>query len=278
MRSLLQFLTRYGNFLIFIVLEVVAFILIGTTHTYQHSVAWTSANYITASLQNVQTSVKDYFHLHDQNEQLAEENARLKTQLMLQANSHEYNTERDSQYIYSHLNWEYIPAKVIGLTTNKQHNYITINKGARDGITIDMGVVGKEGVVGIVSAVGEKYALVVPLIHTQMNISCRLKRNAQIGGTQWKGRDCYHVQFTDISRHISIEKGDTVVTSGLTPIFPQGILVGVVEETKLSDTDNYHHTTLRLFTDYKHLEYVQVLHNYNAQLSKDQMLWNGLNN
>ncbi len=277
MRSLLRFLTRYGNFLIFIVLEVVAFILIGTTHTYQHSVAWTSANRIIASLQNAQTSINDYFRLHDTNEKLAAENAQLKTQLMLLTNCYEHNTERNSQYIYSHLNWEYIPAKVIGLTTNKQHNYITINKGARDGITPDMGVVGKDGVVGIVSTVGEKYALVVPLIHTQMNISCRLKTNAQIGGTQWKGRDCYHVQLTDISRHIVINRGDTVVTSGLTPIFPQGILVGVVEETKLSDTDNYHHTTLRLFIDYKQLEYVQVLHNYDTQLSKDHILWDGLN-
>lgn len=276
MRNLLQFLTRYSNFLIFIILEVVAFILIVTTHGYQQSAVCSSANNLVAGIQAVNTTIGDYFHLRSENEQLAEENAQLKTQLMEQANKAEFAIERDSQYVYSHLDMEYIPAKVIGLSTNKQHNYLTINKGARDGIAEDMGVVCHDGVVGIVSAVGEKYALVVPLIHTQINVSCELKNNHYVGGTQWNGRNYRHVQLTDISRHIAVHTGDTVVTSGLTPVFPEGIMIGVVSSTELSDGDNYHRTTLLLSTDYKALKYVQVIRNHiSEQYGEVDKLWSG---
>ena len=139
MRNLLQFLARYSNFLIFLILEVVAFILITTTHEYQQSAVWSSANRFVAGVEAMQTNIVEYFRLRKDNQVLAEENAYLKRQLMLLANQEEVTLERDSQYIYSHLDWEYIPAKVIDISTNKQHNYLTINKGARDSIEVDMG-------------------------------------------------------------------------------------------------------------------------------------------
>ena len=128
MRNLIQILLRYSNFLIFLILEVVAFILICTSNEYQRSAVWSSANRMVAGVNNIQTTIGDYFHLRAQNEQLAVENAQLKSALMLLENQFESAVERDSQYIYSQLDWEYIPAKVIGTSTNKQHNYLTINK------------------------------------------------------------------------------------------------------------------------------------------------------
>ena len=263
MRNLIQILLRYSNFLIFLILEVVAFILICTNNEYQRSAVWSSANRLVAGTNNIQTTIGEYFQLRTQNEKLAEENAWLKSELMSLENHVESKVERDSQYIYSHLDWEYIPAKVIGVSTNKQHNYLTINKGIRDGIEVDMGVIGADGVVGIVSAVGEKYALVVPIIHTKISISSRLKSNNQIGGTSWNGRDYRFVDLTEMARHVVVKKGDTVVTSGLTEVFPEGVIVGEVYETTLGQGDNYHRTKVRLSTDYKEIKYVQVIHNKN---------------
>jgi rod shape-determining protein MreC len=228
---------------------------------------WSSANYIVATSNNIQTSIAEYFNLRKDNAILAEENAVLKQQLMELENAKEYHIERDSQYIYSHLEWEYIPAKVIDISTDKQHNYLTINKGTRDGIEQDMGVIGKDGVVGIVSAVSDKYALVVPIIHTKISISSRLKSNNQIGGTSWKGRDYRYVQLTDIARHVEVHQGDTVVTSGLTDVFPGGLIIGTVSETELGLGDNYHQTIVELSTDYKSLKYVQVIGNKNSKMT-----------
>ena len=279
MKNLLQFLTRYSNFLIFLILEVVAFILITTTNHYQQSATWSAANRFVASIHQTTTSISDYFALRQENERLAQENAALKSQLMLVDNMAEYAIERDSQYIYSHLDWDYIPAKVIGITTHKQHNYLTINKGRRDSIEVDMGVVCQEGVVGIVSAVGERYALVVPLIHTEMNVSCRIQTNNYIGRTHWLGRNHQELQLEDISRHIVVNEGDTIVTSGLTPVFPYGILVGTVSHTDLTDHDNYHHITLQIATDYRKINYVQVIHNraiHSIDNTENNTLWSGL--
>ena len=279
MRNLLQFLARYSNFLIFLILEVVAFILITTTHEYQKSAMWSSANRLVAGIEAIQTNIVEYFRLRKDNQVLAEENAYLKTQLMLLANQEEVTLERDSQYIYSHLDWEYIPAKVIDISTHKQHNYLTINKGARDSIQLDMGVVCQNGVIGIVSAVGEKYALVVPMIHTNMNLSCRLKKNDYIGRTQWMGRNHREVKLEDISRHISVELGDTIITSGLTPVFPQGLMVGTVISSDLNEGDNYHNIQVELSTDYQAIKYVQVIYNRAAELIEDPTSateWSGL--
>ena len=276
MRNLIQFLLRYSNFLIFLILEVVAFILICTCNEYQQSATWSGANRMAAGLNSIKTNIKDYFSLRDINTELAEENARLKAELMLLANKTEMLAERDSQYVYSHLDWDYVPAKVIGLSTNKQHNYLTINKGLRDSIAVDMGVVGANGVVGIVSAVSEKYALVVPIIHTKISISSRLKSNDQIGGTSWSGRDYRFVNLTEMARHIAVKQGDTVVTSGLTEVFPEGLMVGIVTDTELGVGDNYHQAVVELSTDYKTLKYVQVLRNKNTEISSDIEKHNGM--
>ena len=265
MRNLIDFLIRYSNFLIFMILEVVAFILIGTTHEYQQSSVWSSTNRIIAGTNRIRSSINGYFHLREDNTLLSEENALLKSQLMELQNKIEPTVERDSQYIYTHLDWEYIPAKVIDITTHKQHNYLTLNKGSRDGIKKDMGVVCAEGLVGIVSAVAEKYSLVVPIIHTNISISTRLKSCGQIGGTQWDGRDYQYVHLTEIARHISINTNDTVVTSGLTSVFPEGILIGVIDDIELNPGDNYHSATIQLSTNYRALKYVQVLRNRNKE-------------
>ena len=270
MRNLLQFLARYSNFLIFLILEVVAFILITSTHKYQHSAVWSSANRLAAGTENIMTTIGDYFRLQQDNQRLAEENAQLRNQLIAQANQLEAIAERDSQYVYSQLDWEYIPAKVVRITTHNQHNYLTINKGLRDSIQVDMGVVSKDGVVGIVSAVGEKYSLVVPIIHVGMNLSCRLKTNNYIGRTQWSGMRYDEVALEDISRHVSVNVGDTVVTSGLTNVFPEGIMVGTVLETEITENDNYHRTKLQIATDYKSIKYVQVIRNHTPYQEKNK--------
>lgn len=265
MRNLLDFLLRYNNFLIFTILEVVAFILIGNTHEYQQSTMWTSANRIVAGSNNMKASISEYLSLREDNLALIEENAKLQTQIMELKNLQEPANERKSEYVYSHLAWKYTPAKVIDISTNKQHNYLTINKGSRDGIEKDMGVISANGLVGIVSTVAEQYALVVPLIHTDISISSRIKSNGQIGGTQWNGRDYTTVNLTHISRHITVNVGDTIVSSGLTPVFPEGIPIGVVEKTTLKKTSDYHTTQVKLCTDYRSLKYVQVLHNKNKK-------------
>lgn len=274
MQNLIKFILRNSNFLFFIVLEVVAFFLIVNNHEYPKSKVLATTNNIVAEYYSVVSHVSEYFHLRNENDILSAENAQLRNQLLLYQNLQEDSCER-TLYKYAHLQLQYIPAKVVNLTTDCQHNYITLNKGARDGVKKGAGVCSEKGVVGVICTVGENFSLVVPLIHIESSISCRIKKNDYIGTTIWNGTNCRFVQLDDIAAHVDVEKGDTVVTSGLTPIFPEGIPVGIVHSARLREGDSYYSITMRLETNFRKLKYVHIIN--NATKEEQEALENGRN-
>lgn len=262
MQNLLKILLRYSNFLVFIALEVAAFILLSLNNAYPRSSFLSTANHFVA-WQNEQISeISSYLRLRSQNEQLAAENAALRNQLAVM----------DS--INSNIIIHYQPAKVVQMTTDELHNYLTINRGRKDGIMRGQGVRNEEGVVGIVRTVGRNYSVVQPIINTQNNLSCRFAKNDYIGTLQWDGRDCRFAQLADVAAHMVVNPGDTIVTSGLSPVFPEGIPVGIVENSVLKAGDSYHTIQVRLHTNFKRLKYVEVVQNAHQQELEE--LQNGL--
>lgn len=242
-------------------LEVLALLLVIQSQPYQRTVALTTSNRIVATINSHITTLTDYFSLQQQNNILSEENAQLRRQILLLENRLEPQQEIAEQYLYADMKESFIPARVVDMTTTRPHNHITINKGLRDGVQVGQGVISQSGVVGIVNVVNEQFAQVIPIIHNQSGISCRLKRSSDIGFTQWEGIQSQYVQLMDMPRHIVVEVGDTVVTSGLTGIFREGIMVGIVESATLSDNDSYYSIKVRLATDFRKLRYVQVVAN-----------------
>jgi len=266
MRNLWQFIVKNSHLLLFILLEVVAFLFITTYQPYPKSMVFTSANHLVASVNETGDDVAAYFHLRQDNENLNGEITRLQMQVQQLQNLLERQQEKDSlpdsiYYQYAHLGYQIIPAKVIDIATNQEHNYLTLNKGARDGVQPGMGVITGGGVVGVVNRVSDRFSLVVPLIHTSINLSARIQNNGQIGFIHWPGHDVNSVQLMEIGRHIPAQEGDTVLTSGLTSTFPEGLLIGVMDRVQLNEGDNYYDIRVHLHTDYHHLRYVQVLNN-----------------
>jgi len=266
MKNLWQFILKNIHLLLFLLLEVVAFLLITHYQPYPRSTVLTSANHVVASVNETLDNIVAYFHLRQDNAMLNAEITRLQLQVQDLQNKLEPIQEKDSMpdsvfYQYAHLGYRVIPAKVIDITTHQEHNYITLNKGLRDGVQSGMGVIANGGVVGVVNQVNESFSLVVPLIHTSINVSARIQTNGQIGFTHWEGHDIGHVQLMEIGRHIPAEEGDTVLTSGLTATFPEGLMVGVMDKVRLEEGDNYYQIRVRLNTDYHHLRYVQILDN-----------------
>jgi len=269
MRNLWQVILKNIHLLLFLLLEVVAFLLITHYQPYPKSTLFTSANRLVAGVNGTGDAIAAYFRLRRDNEALNAEITRLQMQVQALQNELEPQREKGGQadsvgYQYAHLGYTIIPAKVIDLSTHQEHNYLTLNKGSRDGIQSGMGVVAGGGVVGIVSSVSEQFSLVVPLIHTAINVSAAIQKNGQIGFTHWEGHDVNHVQLMEIGRHIPVEEGDTIITSGLTATFPEGLIIGVMDRVRLDQGDNYYQIRVRLSTDFHHLSYVQVLNNTNA--------------
>ncbi len=262
MQTLLRILIRYSNFLVFIALEVAAFMLLSWNNVYPRSSIMSTANDIVAWQHEQLSEIKSYFSLRSQNEQLAAENAALRNQIS------SMNSTQNGDSIH------YLPAKVVQMTTSQLHNYLTINRGSNDGIQQRQGVRNEEGVVGIVRTVGPNYSVVLPIINTHSNLSCRFTKNDYIGTLQWDGKDSRFGQLTDVAAHMVVNIGDTIITSGLSPVFPEGIPVGIVENSVLKEGDSYYTIRVRLNTNFKRLKYVEIVQN-GAQQELEE-LQNGL--
>lgn len=261
MRNLLELIRKYSNFLLFLVMEVAAFLWMFSEQKLQQSACLSACNTLTASFNLLLTGTDEYFHLRQENAALAEENARLNGRIDELLGLLEDSAERDSGYVYAHLRWDYMPAKVVDVETRSRHNYLVLNKGLRDSVRTGQGVVSHGGVVGVVSAVNTHFAQVIPVIHPKMRLSCRIRRNGQMGFLVWSGPSPRYADLTDVGRHIAVAEGDTIETNGLTDLFPEGVPIGVIDRVELPDGDTYYNLRVLLATDFKSLRYVQIVHN-----------------
>lgn len=245
---------------------------------YQRSVMLSSANSVVGKMYSSTNTVVDFFKLQGANNSLAEENTRLKNQLVslqnkLNAVIDTTNSEVWKKVRISPVNeYSYISAKVVRITTDKLHNYITIDRGKNDGIEPDMGVVGENGVVGIVKNVSAKFAVVIPIINPDIKISSKLKKTNYTGPLVWDGKDYRYTYFQDVARHIKLNLGDTIITSGLVPNFPEGIFIGSVNDFHIKESDAYFTVQVKMGVDFRTLTHVQVIkpENYLEQKSLEE--------
>ena len=274
MQNLLKILLRYGNFLVFILLEVAAFLLIFHNNAYPRSSVLSTANQIIAWQNEQLSEIISYFSLKEQNEVLATENAYLRNQLSHLQQWNDDSLMRETMRLSNYNSPTFLPAKVVQITTQQKNNFLTINVGQRDSIRKGQGVINNEGIVGVVKTVGKKYSVVMPIINTHAIVSCRFAKNNYIATLQWDGDDYRFATLIDVSSHLVVNKGDTIVTSGLSPIFPEGIPVGIVENSTLKEGASYHTISVRLSTNFKRLKYVEVV--YNKDQLELEELTNGM--
>ena len=275
MQTLLKFILRYGNFLLFILLEVAAFMLVGWSNAYPRSSVLSTANRFVAWQYEVVSEVTGYFGLKGVNERLAAENAALRSQLENSGLWEE--SDADTTKILS-TNYKspfkgdlegpriiYREGKVVQMTMNGMRNYLTVNRGEEDGVYEGMGIRNEEGAVGIVATVGKHYAVVLPIINIETHLSCRFLKNDYIGTLQWDGRDTRFAELADVATHLEVNIGDTIVTSGLSTSFPAGIPVGVVEDCRLDEGASYYTVRVRLSTDFRRLRYIEMIDNEDME-------------
>ena len=157
--------------------------------------------------------------------------------------------------------YDYILSRVISNSISLQHNYITINKGTEDGVVSEMGVVDQNGVVGIVNVMGKKSSRVISLLNPNLRLSCKVKGSDYFGSLVWDGKSPNYAILEEMPRHVEFEKGDTIVTSGYSAVFPEGLNVGVIENQLTSGGDNFYSLRVRLLSDFSHLSTVRLIKN-----------------
>ncbi len=259
MRNLFQLFVRYHNFFLFLLLEAVAFLLIAQFNTYHKSKVVTLSATYAGNLYSVSSSVTDYFHLKKANEQLSEENAKLKN-FLLQSNRDEYSTYHFNDSLIADYFW-FRNARVIQNTTYKHKNYITLNKGAIDGITPGMAVMGKQGVVGSVKGVSKNFAVVIPIINLSSQISAKIDSSGYFGSLMWDGKDYRTAKLMDIEQNAKISLGQKVVTTGFGSFFPENLLIGTISKIRKDAEGIFYNIDVELATDFKQLYHVEIIEN-----------------
>ncbi len=245
--------------------------MIVNNREYQKNAFLSSSNSLVSGVYEWNNSIVEFFKLRTANDNLAEENTALKNQIINLHNKLS-TVQPDVQdsirfRIPPEMEYQFISAKVINSSTNKLQNYITLNKGAIDGVKVDMGVISDEGVVGIVKTVSNRFSVVIPILNPKIEISCKFKRSNYSGSLLWSGTDYRYANLTDIARHVELSLGDTLITSGLTITFPEGIPVGNIEDFKIEESDAYYKIKVKLAVNFRTLSHVKVINylNYKEQ-------------
>ena len=263
MRNLLNFLIKYNYWFLFVFLEVISFVLLFRFNYYQQSVFFTSANVVSGKVYEVSGGITSYFHLKTVNEGLLDRNMLLEQQI--------YNLEKvlkdhklDSTSInsirgISDNSYQIFKAHVINNSLNQADNYITLDQGSAEGIRPEMGVVDGNGVVGIVYKTSPDYSLVISVLNSKSSISCKIVGSEYFGYLKWEHGDSRYAYLRDLPRHAEFNLGDTVVTSGYSTVFPEGVMVGTVDDMSDSNDGLSYLLKIKLATDFGKLSDVRVI-------------------
>lgn len=252
MRSLLDFIVRHSYVFLFILLETLSLVLLFGLNERQNAAFLTSANSISGTVLEWRAGVNQYFGLRKENASLAADNARLRERLYALTDS---VNERYSDSLGS---GSVILARVIDNSVRKDDNYITVNKGRNDGLEQGMGVYNPDGVVGVVMLAGRHYSIVLPVLNGRTSISCKIQGSDSFGFLEWQGGDPYMAQLRDLPYHSAVESGDTLVTTGFSSVFPEGIPVGTVTKVERMADGMTLKVDVRLAADMSGLGWVYV--------------------
>ncbi len=263
MRNLLNFFLKYNYWFLFLLLEVASFVLLFRFNRYQQSVFFTSANVAVGAVYEVSGSISSYFHLKSVNDDLLDRTMLLEQQVRNLENALK-ERQLDSIAINSvkslpQEQYRLYKAHVINNSLNQVDNYITLDKGSSDGIRPEMGVVDGNGVVGIVYKTSPSYSVVISLLNSKSSISCKIVGSDYFGYLKWEHGDSQYAYLRDLPRHAEFNLGDTVVTSGYSTVFPEGIIIGTVDDMSDSNDGLSYLLKIKLATDFGKIGDVRVI-------------------
>jgi len=261
MRNLATFIWKNNYFFLFGILQLFSLWLIVDNSIFQRSAIITSTNAVSGSFLSVYNGIDQYFYLKYNNIELAKENALLLTESKNSFLITDKTEFLSNDTLYRHQ-FSYYDAKIISNSVKKQNNYLILNKGSKMGIEKEMAVVSPAGIVGIVKDVSPNFCSVISLLHQDTRVNAKIKRTGFIGTVLWDGVDYRYAKLIDIPYHLNVRYGDTVITSGYSTIFPEGIMIGVVNNVKPNKNDNFYNISVKLATDFNKIDQVYIIKNH----------------
>lgn len=264
MGNLVRFFLRYNGFILFLFLEIVCLVLISLNSEYHQNIFINSANSVSGGMYERSNNLKNYFALRGINDSLASENAKLREgwgsmkEFQILSKDTIADTQVSQRYTVQ-------SAKVIRKTITKSNNLLTINLGKVDGVRPEMGVMGPLGVVGVVKDVGKNFSTVITQLHSSFKIRGEIRSNGYSGDVQWEGKHPDRVRLEHVPKHVNLKKGDTVVTTPYSGLFPEGIPIGFIHDFDKSEGKNFCDIELDIATNFHTLKYVYLVDDLNKR-------------
>ncbi|MCR1025411.1 rod shape-determining protein MreC [Cellulophaga sp. HaHa_2_95] len=262
MQQIINFIFRNKNLLLYLFLLFISLAFTIQSHSYHQSKFFNSANWLTGGVYKTTNGIFSYFNLEKENQKLVDENMRLRRIII----NNEYNEEVaiDSVALDSTLlDFTIISAKIIKNSYSNLDNYITLNKGSKDGIKQDMGVITPNGILGIIENTSGKFSRVQSILNRKSNLNAKLKNTDNFGSLIWDTKDFNTVQLIDIPRRIPIKVGDTILTGAASSIFPENIPIGTIKSFGLDVSKSSYTINISLFNDMSNLKNVYIINNTN---------------
>jgi len=261
MNKIGAFLFRFNGFFAFLILEIFSLYIYFTQNISQEKSAFlSSANRTVGNVYNYSNRWMSYWNLSSLNDALAKENAKLKMRLP----GSQFSNIADTGTVVnenSEQRYEYTEAIVINNSVNRNNNYITLNRGAKHGVKMQSAVLNGtgDGVVGVIVAVSNHFSTAMSVLHQESRISAKIKRNGFFGLAVWNGKDPRKLTLEAIPKHTKIMKGDSIVTSGYSTIFPEGIYIGSIDTFSYETGTNFYSIEFTLSADLNNLQYVYIV-------------------
>ncbi len=261
MRNLLNFIIKYSTWFVFTFYVLISCILLVKSSDNHFSVYMSSANAIGSAIYRTSSDVTDYFGLLAVNKRLQESNARLESEVLnLRQELSQYKVLAQDSISMAHTQrFGFIGASVINNSTRHPRNHFTIDRGSNDGIAPGMGVVDQSGVVGIVDVTGKNTSRVISLLNQNQHFSAKVKNSPYVGSLTWRGDDPSIAFLEEVPRHAKFNIGDTIVTSGFSTTFPEGIDIGTVMGKVRTTDDTFLVLKIHLASNFKTLGTVRVI-------------------
>jgi rod shape-determining protein MreC len=260
MLNLWRFIARYNALFLFIIYLTISIIFLLKNNDFQRASTLNTSNQIIGSIYEKVNVINKYLHLGVANDSLVQENIKLRNQLKSAYFDDSLVTKTVNDTI-NRVQYEYIVGEVVNKSITSRNNYITINRGAKQGIKKGMGVIGSSGVVGIVWNVSEDFSSIQSVLHEDTRITASIEGTPYFGPLVWQGKDPFTVTLTDIPNQFNLKPNAKVVTSGFSVIFPKGILVGTVLKSGVKGGGSFLDISVKLSTNFYALQYVYVIKN-----------------
>lgn len=262
MQRLFLFLYGFRTFFFFVFLETICSWLIIQNNNYQSASFFNSSNRFVANTISFSNNIYDFLSLNSklkkENTRLIEENAQL---IALLAKDKLIDNLCKGQIPNEDIlkKFNFIPAKVINNSINRIKNYITIDKGYKNGIKPGMALISSYGIAGIIKSCSEHFSTAISILHSDIYISAQIKKNNVFGSLRWDGKNSLITNLLYIPKHVNISWGDTIVTSGFNAVFPEGIIIGTIEDFNILEENIFHNIKVKLTTNFQGLTFVYII-------------------